>query len=203
MLTTKLTFKRCLLHLLAVAYPVFILTPYLSAQTEEPQLKLDELYSMSLEQLMNVTINSAGKQPEKVGDIPASVVILNRNDIETFGYVTISDVLRSVPGFFHVYDYDEDKIGVRAVLGGEIILLVNGVAQHTNQLKHFAFPAEIIERIEIVRGPMSVIYGNGAFLGSINIITTQTPQQRPQTIASVSLSHDNIRKAFVHTSSTI
>ncbi|MDD9965417.1 MAG: TonB-dependent receptor, partial [Myxococcales bacterium] len=94
-----------------------------------------------------------------------------RDEIERYGYVTVADLLRHTPGFFHTYDYDEDLIGIRGILGGEIAVLVNGVLQPTSQLKHIAFPVEWIARVEITRGPMSVMYGNGAFLGAINFIT--------------------------------
>ena len=72
------------------------------------------------------------------------------------------------------------NFGVRGFLtsgmNNSMMLMVNGVNQYEdywgfNPLSRINVPVETIERIEIVRGPMSVVYGSGALLGAINIIT--------------------------------
>ena len=162
----KIIFLICVITTASTLYPT-----RLSAQTQQDPLTIDELSRLSLAELMDIRIYSASKHPQRPPEVPASIVVVTREDIATYGYFTVADILRNVAGFYSIYDYDEDLFGVRSVLGGEIALLVNGVLQHTNQFKHILFNAEVIERIEIVRGPQSIIYGNGAFLGSINIIT--------------------------------
>jgi len=165
------------------------------------QEELEYYYTLSLEELMNIEITSASKQSESLNEIPASVVIVTRNDIEKYGYTTITDVLRNVPGFYHMNNYAQDIFGVRGVMGGEIVLLVNGVIQRHTALKNFAFNAEIIDRIEIIRGPMSVIYGNGAFLGSINIITNEmNPNYKPLNMMSAGIGTNDTYKAFARAS---
>ncbi len=145
-------------------------------------LEEKDLLEMTLEELMNVKITTAARSPEKIGDIPASVVLITRKDIETFGYRTLEEILENIPGLFGINDYGEDgmNFGIRGFWSGvandNMIIQVNGISQAYNI--HFNFPlskinvpVEAIEKIEVIRGPMSVIYGNGAFYGAINIIT--------------------------------
>ena len=147
--------------------------------------------NMTIEELMQIKVKSASKISEPVREIPASIIVVNREDIERFGYTTLSEILINIPGFYHVYDYDEDIFGIRSIFGGEIALMINGIPQSTNQLKHMAFGVEMIERIEIIKGPMSVTHGNGAFLGSINIITLRNSEKIQ---ASIGYGAENLSK---------
>ncbi|MFT5819821.1 MAG: outer membrane receptor for ferrienterochelin and colicins [Crocinitomix sp.] len=129
-------------------------------------------------------LSSAGKKDLPVSDIPASVVLVTKAEIEALGYQSVEEILINVPGLYGIEQQDWTgqgmNIGTRGFysfgMNNEMVIMVNGV----NMLEdHWSFyplsrievPIESIERIEIVRGPMSVIYGSGAFLGSIDIIT--------------------------------
>jgi outer membrane receptor for ferrienterochelin and colicin len=59
-----------------------------------------ELFSLTLEELMNVKVVTASKFSEKVSDVPASVVIITRDDIESHGYRNILEVLENIPGVY-------------------------------------------------------------------------------------------------------
>ena len=162
---------------------LFQVSLYAEPQEEsQKDSKVEKLFKMSLEELMNVKIDTAGKTPERVGDIPASVVLITREDIETYGYRTLTEILESITGLYSIDDYVEGGVnfGVRGFWSGvandNMIILVNGVHQvfdllSNYQLNKIVIPVEAIDGIEIIRGPMSVIYGNGAFYGVINIIT--------------------------------
>lgn len=91
--------------------------------------------------------------------------------------------MENVPGFYNIWDYTplNTNFGIRGFWNDEwnknIVFLVNGVTQRNPYDFNHVFstmnlPVESIERIEIIRGPMSVNYGSGAFLGVINIITS-------------------------------
>ncbi len=141
----------------------------------------ENVLGMSLEDMMNVKISTAGKKSEKIVDIPASAVIISRKDIEKYGYMSLEEILENVPGVYGIDDYGPYRktFGVRGFYAGyprNIIFLVNGVSQSDgvfdyNVMANFSIPVEAIDRIEVVRGPMSVMYGQGAFFGAINIIT--------------------------------
>ena len=162
----------------------------------------DRYPDYSLDELMGLEISSASKRPETVADIPASVTIITRRDLERMGYASLDEVLRNVPGLYLLDNYEDQLIGVRGGIGGGIQFLVNGVPRHPTRIKGLSvpersrlnIPVQSIDRIEVVRGPMSVIYGDNAFLGSINIITNQvaaTPN-----LASVSYGNNGARQAF-------
>jgi outer membrane receptor for ferrienterochelin and colicins len=170
-----------------------------AAEKSEKQKKIDRLFKMSLEELMDVRITTAGKTSQRIGDIPASVVLITREDIETYGYRTLTEILQNVPGLFGIDDleYFGLNLGVRGfssqVPNRNMMILVDGVSQMNDLSFNFPFrtlsiPVEAIDRIEVIRGPMSVIYGNGAFFGVINIFTRDISEgNKPMNIVSGSL----------------
>lgn len=143
------------------------------------------LYDLSLDQLMNLQISSASKSSEAVTDIPSSIVIISRQTIQEQGWQTLEEILCNVPGMYMINDYlwfGTDNFGVRGFFStgsfNAMVVMVNGVTQKEDWYNSFPLtkvnvPVEAIDRIEIIRGPMSVIYGNSAFLGAINIVTDQ------------------------------
>ena len=137
---------------------------------------------MSLEDLANVEVYSASKHMESASDAPASVSVVTANEIQRYGYRTLADILRSVPGFYITYDRNYSFIGVRGFgrLGdwnSRILLMVDGHRLNTNIIgqamlgTEFPVDVNLIERVEIVRGPSSSLYGSNAFFAVINVIT--------------------------------
>ena len=136
----------------------------------------------SLEELLRTKISTASKYEQMVGEAPASVTVINQDEIERFGYRTLQDVFASVPGFSVSYDKQYSYLGVRGFgrptdYNNRVLLLVNGL-----QINEVVFGAALVEtafgidladveRIEIVRGPGSTLYGTGAMLAVINVIT--------------------------------
>lgn len=169
----------------------FILFFPLSAQEEKPE----DIMEMALEDLLNVEVTTVSKKQQKVSDIAASIVLVSRKEIETMGYQSLEEILRNVPGLYDVDDLAYGSVfGVRGFWSGSarnIIYLVNGVSQvvaytESHDLPNFNIPVESIDRVEIVRGPMSVLYGSGAFFGAINIITNNVT--KTDAVKQVSLS---------------
>lgn len=168
--------------------------------------ELDSLFSLPLEDLMNVEIITAGKTSEKIKDIPASVILVTRADIEKYGYTTLTDVLENTPGLYNIYSYAgvSGNFGVRGFWNpnsqnSNISFLVNGVSQAYNNdrshpLEKINVPVEAIDRVEIIRGPMAVQYGNGASFGVINIITNEVSDSNKQSLASFSYGSMNMHK---------
>jgi len=143
------------------------------------------VYDMPLDQLINLQISSATKSVETVTDIPSSIIIISRQTIQEQGWQTIEEVLSNVPGMYMINDYlwfGTDNFGVRGFFStgsfNTMVILVNGVNQKEDWYNSFPLtkinvPVEAIDRVEVIRGPMSVVYGNSAFLGAINIVTEQ------------------------------
>lgn len=174
------------------------------AQEEEEEV-VEDVADMALEDLLNVEITTAGKQAEKVSEVPASVVVVTRADIEMYGYETLAEILRNIPGLYVIDDYSYITTGVRGVWtvdpNRNLIILVNDVKQREgmfsgNLLEQINIPPEAIDRIEVVRGPMSVIYGTGAFFGAINIKTKQEFQEKQVSEVSVAYGTQKTARLF-------
>ncbi|MCK5147461.1 TonB-dependent receptor [bacterium] len=167
------------LTLLLIASP-FLSQPLL-AQTDK-LLKTDDLLNLPFTALMNIKIITATKHPQKIADTPASIVIITRKQIQTFGYENLGEILRSIPGLYFIDDYNYPyNYGIRGFWtdtpNKHMTIMINGVKRpsnytNDNDLRYLMIPPEAIERIEVIRGPNSLIHGSGAFFGVINIITT-------------------------------
>lgn len=135
-----------------------------------------------LESLLDVEASAASKYAQALHDAPASVTIVTADDIEQFGYRTLADVLAAQRGFYVSYDRNYAYAGVRGFgrptdYNNRLLVLVNGTA--INQSVSSAALIEgglsldlrAVERIEIVRGPGSALYGTSAMLAVINLVT--------------------------------
>ena len=152
------------------------------------------LYELTLEELLDVKISTAGKTLQKISDVPASVVIVTQKDIEDYGYRDLREILENVPGMYLTDEKIHFDVGINvrgfwSQTPSNVIIMINGIPQIDGlrscyQLRNINLPVEAIERVEIVRGPMSVIYGSGAFFGAINIITRLEKNQGNISIAA-------------------
>lgn len=193
------------LLLASLVFMCFLFSPTgtlpLLAQEEQ---KAEDIEDFSLEDLLNVEITTAGKAAEKISEIPASVVLITRGEIEKYGYHSLQEILENVPGFFTIDQkaHVDVTLGVRGFWGPSnkgVVILVNGVSQYQDIYGHYplnkvAVPPEAIDRIEVVRGPMSVVYGSGAFFGAINIITNET--KNSPNVASIGYGTQNSPSVF-------
>lgn len=197
--------KQILIVVAISALFLFFSQSLLRSQDEtESKTKPAELFEIPLNELLNIKITTASRTPEKISDIPASVVIITREEIEAYGYQTLTEIMENIPGLFAVDDYGEygANFGVRGFWSGvpndNMIILVNGVNQVNDvwsnyPLNKIAVPVEAIDRIEVIRGPMSVTYGNGAFYGVINIFTNESLNS-PLNIISASVGSQKTKK---------
>jgi outer membrane cobalamin receptor len=144
-----------------------------------------DLSSLSLEELQELqVVTGASRYEQKASDAPASVSIVTADDIERYGYRTIGEILASVRGFYTTYDRNYTYLGVRGFsragdYNSRILLLVDGHRSNENIFSQGLIgtegpiDVELIDRVEIIRGPISSLYGTGAFFGIVNVITRQ------------------------------
>jgi iron complex outermembrane receptor protein len=153
-----------------------------------PGGKPRDLTDLTLEELMEVEpkVYGASKFEQRATEAPASVTVVSSDVIKRYGYRTLADVLQSVRGFYVSYDRNYAFLGTRGINLGDfnsrILLLVDG-HRINNDLTDgayigtaFILDVDLIDRIEVIRGPGSVLYGNNAFFGVINVITRQAHQ---------------------------
>jgi outer membrane receptor for ferrienterochelin and colicins len=173
------TLQSCLL-LLAIS--VAITMPAWAAAPADSAAKLAD---MSLQQLMQLPVElvaGASRYEQKVTRAPASVTIVTADDIRKFGYRTVADILRSTPGFYITDNRYYTTVGIRGFsrpgdLNTGILMLLDGHRVNDILLnlmlvaREGMIDADMISRVEIIRGPSSSVYGNSAFFGVINVIS--------------------------------
>jgi len=139
---------------------------------------------LSLSNLMTIpVVSTVEKFAQPSTEAPSSVTVITSDEIKRYGWRTLGDILESVQGFNISYDRNYDYVGASGVNLGiannRILLLINGhrINNDLNDSAYvdtaFLLDVDLIDHIEIVRGPGSVLYGNNAFLGVINVFTRQ------------------------------
>ena len=157
-----------------------------SANSTNQPPDISELPIEDLMQLPVPEVYTASKFEQKATEAPSSTTVITSEEIKRYGYRTLADILESVPGFYNSYDRNYSYLGASGVNLGNandrILLLVNG-HRINNDLNDsaaidtsFILDVDLIDRVEIIHGPGSVLYGNNAFFGVINVITRQGNQ---------------------------
>lgn len=162
-------------------FMIVLFNIYVLAQ-EASKKKYTNISTLSFEELLNVNVNAAGKKNEQIKDIPASTMVISKNEIEMYGYKNLREVIDNIPGFYVMSNLGTDVYGVRGFTKGEgnnFVILINGV-EITDDLilEFYQIPIDFIDRVEIIKGPMAVMYGNSAFFGVINIITNDSMENK-------------------------
>ncbi|MEM1348349.1 MAG: TonB-dependent receptor, partial [Myxococcota bacterium] len=131
-------------------------------------------------------IEVIGQDPRELLQIPGSAAVITREQLEDQAPVDVHEVLRTVPG---VHAVDEEGLGLRPNIGFRgldpersrgVLLMEDGVpiasAPYTNAGMYYTTPLERIDRIEIVKGSGSILYGPQTIGGVINYITKPVPE---------------------------
>ncbi len=155
----------------------------------EGQSPVKNLKLLSLEDLLAVqvdTVYGASKHEQKTTEAPSSVSIVTRDEIRRYGYRTLAEILQSLQGFHVSYDRNYAFLGARGVSLGDfnsrVLLLIDGHRVNNNLTDgahlgtEFLLDVDLIDRVEIIRGPGSVLYGNNAFFAVIDVITRKAAQ---------------------------
>jgi iron complex outermembrane receptor protein len=151
------------------------LAAQLNAQSRDPQ-------TLAIDSLLDVKVSTASKYAQRIGEVASSVTIVTSEDIERYGYRTLDDVLATIPGFYTSNDRNYTYIGVRGFsrptdYNNRILVLIDGntvneaIWGSAPMGGELSVPMRALERVEIVRGPGSALYGTGAIFGVINLIT--------------------------------
>lgn len=150
----------------------------------------DDLTQVPFEQLLTMQVFSASRFLQHTSEAPSAVSVVTRADIGSFGWRTLADVIRSMPGMTVSYDRNYSYLGARGFqragdYNTRFLLLVDGnrindaVYDQAPAGAEFPLDLELIERIEFVPGPGSSVFGSNAVFGIINVITRK-PQAQPE-----------------------
>ena len=142
-----------------------------------------DLGSLDLESLLSTKVITASKFSENLADAPGVISVISQDELKRFGGTTLQEVLERVPGLSLASAYFTDRSLVAArgdqtkINGGHILFLING--RPTREVLEGglisdlleAFPVNALEKIEVIKGPGSVLYGSNAFSAVVNLIT--------------------------------
>lgn len=150
-------------------------------------LDLDALLSQDL-RTQEVTV--ASRTVETVGDAPATITVISGDDFVRHDWRNVAEALRSVPGLYVSNGRDRYATGVRGLsfpndVDSRVLVLLDGhtlnnpwnAASHTGEL--MTVPPDAIERVEVIRGPASSVYGSNAFFAVVNIVTKKPTDAAP------------------------
>lgn len=153
----------------------------LAAETTSPGPRANlELFELPLEVLATIPVVSASMRPQPLRTAPATLRVITAQQIAERGYLTLDDALRDLPGIdsVHVQGAYPTIHAFRGSYGDEnrrMLLLIDGIEENSlNGGFEFGGPAyslHDVERIEVIWGPASALYGANAFSGIINLIT--------------------------------
>ncbi|NJD17686.1 MAG: hypothetical protein FIA95_00140, partial [Gemmatimonadetes bacterium] len=138
--------------------------------------------TLSLDSLLAIPISAAARYDQATGEAAASITLVTRDDIEAYGFRSLWEILQTLGGFYATSDRVYNYVGVRGFgrpsdTNNRILLLVDG--RPWNDITNYeadvslglGIPPEHMERIEVVRGPGSALYGGAAMLTVVNVIT--------------------------------
>jgi outer membrane receptor protein involved in Fe transport len=165
---------------LLIARTLFAAEP---SPTELIDRPLEELSGMGLSApSKSVEVSTANRYSQKASHAPTSVRVVTAEDIKTFGFQTLAEVLNSLPGLQVFYDRNYAYVGVRGFgrpgdYDSRVLLLVDGERMNGDVYDDalidtsFMLDTDLIDRVEFMPGPGSALYGNNAFFGVVNVFT--------------------------------
>ncbi|WP_101676202.1 TonB-dependent receptor domain-containing protein [Alloalcanivorax mobilis] len=138
-------------------------------------------------QLDAVNVISAAGFEQHIADAPASISVIGREELERKAYLDVTDALKDIPGVTITGGGSHQDISLRGMAAKYTMILVDGRRQSSREStangndsgleQNYLPPLQAIERIEVIRGPMSSLYGSEAMGGVINIITRKVSEQ--------------------------
>lgn len=143
------------------------------------------------EPVLSPVVVTAAREPQPISEVLANMTVVSRDEIERASGTSVADVLRTVPGFEMVRQgtgISNTNLFLRGAEKRHVLVLIDGVpfeSQTTSGGPTWeSLPLAQIERIEVLRGPASAIYGSAAVAGVVQIFTRKG-QAAPQ--ASIGL----------------
>ncbi len=152
------------------------------------ELSIDDKALLS--ELLTIVDESTAIAPKarmNANSVPGTVTVLHGKELESLGIRTAWDALALVPGFLPTREINGGTSVVARGLSfsfssGNIKILINCLSMARESAGYnsgtiLQIPIELIKRIEVVRGPGAVLYGDNAFMGLVNIITYSEHQR--------------------------
>jgi outer membrane receptor for ferrienterochelin and colicins len=150
--------------------------------------QISDLTGLSIEDLSKVRLSTASRHLDDPRKAPAAFTVITAEEIQRQGWRTLADLLRSITGFYTAYDRSYAYVGVRGFLqsgdyNARLLLLIDGHRVNDNVYDsaligtEFPLDVDLIDRVEVVRGPGASLFGTNAELAVVNVFTRQPDNQ--------------------------
>ena len=180
--------RRQILKLIIIKVVCLSLIPPVMG-SDVSKMSIEDLFEVPLEELLNQTVVSAIKSPQKLSETPATVRVVTAQQIKERGYMTLEELLSDIPGIqFRDIQGFNSYVFIRGGTSQNnlILVLVDGI--EINELNSGGFYGggqfnlENVKQVEVVYGPASALYGTNAMSGIINIITRDPDDEDARSI---------------------
>jgi len=191
------------LHIL----PVIFLGSLLSSTAWADNSDIDKLLDTPIADLTNMEVTSVSKRAEKASEAAAAIYVITQEDIRRSGFNTVPEALRMVPGI-QVSRINSGWWAITArgnaqAFGNKLLVLIDGRSIYNPLFSGVLWeeqstPLEDIERIEVIRGPGSTLYGANAVNGVINIITKNSKDTQDNLVTAGAGNYDEFSGLLRH-----
>ncbi len=190
---------------------LFLYYPHLHGEemTGPNSFSYDDLFSLSLEDISQLKVTVASSNNETVFNSVSTVTVIQRAQIEKYGFRTVREAISTLSGVAVLRTYFKQSIPtVRSVLqdhyANKVLVMINKIPT-SNGATGEAILERInihdVERIEVLKGPASVLYGTNAYSGAINLVLRDSKQARANAYMGVGSAGQNtagVSKSFVN-----
>ncbi len=161
----------------------------LNAQNDTTQTK--DIFDITLEELMNLEVSGVSRYKQSTSDVPNSIQVISRQQIQDRAYQDLSDLLKDVAGFDITANAGQfgEFYSLRGIGGNDrFLVLINGQKLNPSSGTHLSIGNSIsikyADRVEIIYGPASAVYGADAFSGIINIVMNEDVPEKRLTVSA-------------------
>lgn len=169
-------------HVPAGSHTIRISRPGFRPFEERIEVRPNQQTSVTVRLRLEQEVTAASRHAESIFDAPASVTIIPQEELRAFGFQTVWDALGGLRGIYQTHDLTYPSLGFRGFsqpqdYGNRVLTLTDGHVMNDDLLgsSYVGYDARPdlwdVERIEVVRGPGSALYGTNAFFGVINVVT--------------------------------
>lgn len=193
------SYKMCIMALILLLHQINI-----KAQSSSDSLNLNDIINMSLQEMLNVKVSVSSTIPTDIFSSPSAVTVVNRELIDQYNFNSVAEAVRQVAGVEILQTViDKNVPTMRGILqnfyANKVLIMINNVSVwHPTYGNSTLDRISIndVQRIEILKGPASVLYGTNAYNGVINIILRE--HNSTELNAQASAGYPNITGASVN-----
>lgn len=164
-------------------------------------LETEDFFDLSLDELINARVVTAGRSLQKISEAPAAMSVVTEEDIRQLGATNLAEALSMVVGLHLGHTNSSFSLaggirGFHKLPANKIMLLIDGISYSYEMYgvpTFFQIPVSLkeVDRIEVLRGPGSSLYGANAMFGVVNIITKK-PEDSHGTLAAATAGEDDL-----------